>query len=279
MKKIGAIIQARVSSTRFPGKIMKELPYRSGITAIQQVTRRLKRSKKLNDIIIATTNEENDDEIVNLAKKESIKYFRGHKEDVLSRYFRSAKENNIDIIVRITSDCPCIDADIVDFVIEEHIKIKADYSSNCLKRSYPHGLDTELVNFNVLEEAYKNSKDKHEKEHVTPYIYKNPHIFKINRVEAPKELNAPKIRVTLDTEEDYALLCVIFDWLYSKNEYFDAYDLVNLFKGKPWLKLINKKVSQKKKLDTFKEELEEAIKILDLQDLSRVRKLLENYSK
>jgi len=242
MNNIGAIIQARVSSTRYPRKILKELPYGSKITALQQVIRRSKKTKRLSNLIIATTSEENDDEIVNLATKEGVKCFRGRKEDVLSRYYLSAKENKIDVVVRITSDCPCVDADVIDLVIEEHLKIKADYSSNCLSRSYPRGLDIEVINFNILEEAYKNSQDKYEKEHVTPYIYKNPHIFKINQVVAPKELYAPKIRVTLDTEEDYALLCAVFDCLCSKNEYFSAYDLVNLFKEKPWLKLINKKV-------------------------------------
>jgi len=279
MNKIGAIIQARVSSKRLLGKVLKELPYGSGITVLEQVTRRLKRSKKLIDIIIATTIEESDDEIVKLAKKENVKYFRGNKEDVLSRYFISAKENNIDIIVRITSDCPCIDAAIVDLVIEEHIRVKANYSSNCLKRSYPHGLDTEVINFDVLEEVYKNCQDEYEKEHVTPFIHKNPHIYKINKVKAPKELNAPEIRITLDTEEDYVLLCAVFDYLYSKSEYFNAYDIVNLFNEKPWLLSINRKVHQKKKFYKFKDELKEAINILDMQELKRVCKLLETYIK
>jgi len=277
MNEIGAIIQARASSTRLPRKILKKLPYGSQITVLQQVIRRSKKSKKLNNIIVATTTEENDDEIVNLSEKENVKCFRGHKEDVLSRYYLSAKENNIDIIVRITSDCPCIDADIIDLVIEEHIRKRADYSSNCLNKSFPHGFDTEVINFNILEEAYANSKDKYEKEHVTPFIYKNPQNFKINQVVAPKELYAPNIRVTLDAEEDYALLCAVFDCLYSKNEYFSAYDLVNLFKEKPWLKLINKKVYQKKRFNTLKEEFNAAIKILEMQDLKRARDLLKRH--
>ena len=120
--KIGAIIQVRTSSTRLPGKILKELPYNSGITCLEQVIRRLKKSKRLNDIIIATTKEKEDNEIVDIAKKEDVKYFRGSKENVLSRYYFSAKENNIDIIVRITGDYPCIDAGIIDLTIDDHIK-------------------------------------------------------------------------------------------------------------------------------------------------------------
>lgn len=269
--KIGTIIQARTSSTRLPEKVLKELPYASGITCLEQVIRRLKKSKKLNNIIVATTKEKEDNEIINIVKKENVKYFRGSKENVLSRYYFAAKENNIDLVVRITSDCPCIDAEIMDLTIDNHIKRTADYTTNCLVRTYPHGLDVEVFYFNTLEEAYKNATKDYEKEHVTPYIYKNPQIFKINILKAPKELYAPDIRLTLDTEEDYALLCVVYDYLYGKNKYFNAYDIVNLFNEKPWLKLINKKIIQKKIFNTLEEELKEAVKILDLQDLKRAR--------
>ena len=278
--KIGAIIQARTSSTRLPGKVLKALPYNSGITCLEQVIRRLKKSKKLNEIIIATTEETEDNPIVNITKKEKVKYFRGSKENVLSRYYFATKENNIDIIVRITSDCPCIDADITDLTIDEHINKMVDYTTNSLVRTYPHGVDVEVFNFNALEKAHKNATKDYEKEHVTPYINRNPQIFKINIVKAPQELYAPDIRVTLDTEEDYALLCAVFDYLYPKNKYFNAYDIVNLFIQKPWLKLINKKVIQKKIFNTLKEELKEAVKILDLQDLNKARDFLkENLSK
>ena len=274
--KIAAIIQARISSTRLPGKVLKELPFNSGITCLEQVIRRLKKSKKLNDIIIATTEEKEDENIIGIAEKKNVKYFRGSKENVLSRYYLAAKENNIDVIVRITSDCPCIDPDIIDLAIDAHINKMADYTSNTLTRTYPHGLDVEVFNFSALEEAYKKATKDYEKEHVTPYIYRNPQKFKINVVKAPKELYAPDIRITLDTEEDYALLCAVFDFLYPKNEYFNAYDIVNLFnKEKPWLKLINKKVVQKKILNTLEEEIKEAIKILDLQDLKRAKDFLQ----
>jgi len=277
MDKIGAIIQARISSARLPGKILKELPYGSGITVLEQVVNRLKKSKKLNDIIITTTTEKMDDEITTIAKKEKVIFFRGSKENVLSRYYFAAKENNIDLIVRITSDCPCIDADITDLTIDDHINKIADYTSNSLVRTYPHGLDVEVFKFNALEKSYKNATKDYEKEHVTPYINRNPKIFKINEVKAPQELYAPDIRITLDTEEDYALLCAVFDYLYPKNKYFNAYDIVNLFNQKPWLKLINKKIIQKKIFNTLEEELKEAMKILDLQNLNKARNFIKEY--
>ncbi len=273
--KIAVIIQARTSSTRLPDKVLKELPYNSGITCLEQVIRRLKKSKRLNEIIVATTKEKEDNKIINIVKKENVKYFRGSKENVLSRYYFAAKENNIDLIVRITSDCPCIDAAITDLTIDDHINKMADYTTNSLVRTYPHGVDVEVFNFNALEKAHKNATKDYEKEHVTPYISRNPQIFKINIIKAPKELYAPDIRITLDTEEDYALLCAVFDYLYPKNKYFNAYDIVNLFNQKPWLKLVNKKIIQKKIFNTLEEELEEAVKILDLQDLNKARDFLK----
>ncbi len=275
--KIGAIIQARTSSTRLPGKVLKELPYNSGITCLEQVVRRLKKPKKLNDIIIATTKEKEDNEIVDIAKKENVKYFRGSRENVLSRYYFAAKENNIDLIVRITSDCPCIDADITDLTIGDHINKMADYTTNSLIRTYPHGLDVEVFNFDALEKTHRNATKDYEKEHVTPYVNSNPQKFKINIVKAPKELYAPDIRITLDTEEDYALLCAIYDYLFPKNKNFSAYDIVNLFNEKPWLKLINKKIIQKKIFNTLEEELEETVKILNLQDLKKARDFIGEY--
>jgi spore coat polysaccharide biosynthesis protein SpsF len=276
---VGAIIQARMSSTRLPGKVLKKLPWDGKVTVLEQVVRRLKRSKKLNEVIIATTVEREDDEIVKICKKKDIKWFRGSKENVLSRFYFAAHKNKFDIIVRITSDCPCIDPGVVDLIIEKHIKAKADYTSNCLVRSYPHGLDAEVFNFNALEEAYNSAKNNYEKEHVTPYIENNPRKFKHLNVKLPQKLCVPDIRITLDTEEDYALLCAVFDYLYSQNEYFNVYDILNLFKEKPWLKLINKRIVQKKIFYSLKEEVKEAIKVLELQDLKKASHLLKKYLK
>lgn len=245
-KKIGVIVQARVSSTRLPGKILKELPYGKDITVLEQVIRRLKRSKKIDCVIIATTPARGDDKVIDIAKKEKIGWFRGSTEDVLSRYYLAAKKNKLDIIVRITSDCPCIDPKVIDSVIGKHMAKKVDYTSNTLNRTYPRGLDVEVFNFDVLEKTYENAKKHSEREHVTFYIYTKPALFKVVQVKAPAGLYGPDVRITLDTKEDYVLLCAVFDYLYAKNRYFTAYDIVRLFKEKPWLKLINKNVIQKK---------------------------------
>lgn len=243
--KIGAIIQARTSSTRLPGKILKDLPYSSGITVLEQVVRRLKKCKHLNAVIVATTVNANDFKVVRIAKKAGVKCFRGSEKDVLSRYYYAAKTNNLDVVVRITSDCPCIDPKMVDRAVVKHLSGRADYTSNTLSRNYPRGLDVEVFNFDVLEEAHRKAKSDSDREHVTPYIYRNSKIFKCAAIEMPQKISAKDIRITLDYEEDHALLCAIFDYLYRDNKYFGAKEIIDLFRKKPWLRLINKKIIQK----------------------------------
>ena len=276
--RIGAVIQARTSSTRLPEKVLKNLPYGSNITVLEQVIRRLKKSRMLNEIIIATTADEDDKKIIDIAKKENVKGFRGSKDNVLERYYLAAKKNDLNIVVRITSDCPCVDPEIVDLILESHLEENSDYTSNSLVKSFPHGLNVEVINFKALQKANFEAKNNFEKEHVTPFIYKTkPELFKLNLFEAENELKAPDIRITLDTEEDYALLCAVFDYLYSENTFFNSKDIINLFYQKPWLKLINKKIVQKRSFDTLEEEIDEAKKILDLQDLQRAKEILENH--
>lgn len=271
--RTGAVVQARTSSTRLPGKVLKELPMGSGVTVLEQVIRRLKQSK-LDEIVVATTTEDVDNLIVEIAKKEGVKYFRGSLDDVLERYYLAARENHLDVVVRVTSDCPCIDPDIVDLLVENHLETCVDYTSNDLIPTFPRGLDVEVVNFRALETAHKNASEAFEREHVTPYIYKRPESFKISSVEAPDELNAPDIRITLDTEEDYCLLCAVFDYL-EENGSFRTWDLVDLFKSRPWLKIINKKIVQKSFFDDLDHEIRAALELLEMQELDNAKKFLE----
>ncbi len=242
---IGAIIQARMASTRLPGKVLKELPVGSGISVLAQVIRRAKKSKSVQKIIIATTANKIDDKIVAIAKKENVGYFRGSEQNVLSRYYLAAQENKLDQVIRITSDCPCIDYEILDEIVGKHIKSHADYTSNTVLRTFPRGLDAEVMKFSALRQAYLMSRQPHEKEHVTPYIYEHPEIFKIENFPArPAIRKYASVRLTLDTNEDYLLLCEIFDGLYN-NPYFKISDIIRLFRQKPQLLLINKNVVQK----------------------------------
>lgn len=268
--KIGAIIQARMASTRLPGKVMKELPFGSGIRVLEQVIRRLRKTRTIGEIIVATTTNKEDDELVAISEKEGVNFFRGSEHDVLSRYYHAAREHSLDTIVRITSDCPCMDHEIVDHVISSHLNMNNDYTSNTSPRAYPHGMDVEVFNFEPLEKAFQMAEKDFEREHVTPYINRSGK-FRLQSVEAPKELRRPDIRITLDTREDYTLLCAVYDYLYSENHFFGAKDIVNLFKRKPWLSFINENVLQKKVFNNLRDELEEAANVLGLQDLQRAR--------
>jgi len=272
--RIGAIIQARSASTRLPGKVLKYLPFNSEVTVLGQVIRRLKKSNMLDEIIVATSTDIIDECIVDIALGENISIFRGSMINVLERYYQAAEHYNLDIVVRITSDCPCVDPIIVDDLIVKHLESDSDYTSNTLVRTYPVGLDVEVFNFNALDKCMNYAVDDLDKEHVTRFIYNNPDLFKIKNILACEECFNPDIRITLDTWDDYMLLSAVYDYLYEVDNFFSTVDIINLFKGKPWLQLINNKVLSKKVFDNFDDELVEALKYLELQEFNRIKKFL-----
>lgn len=270
--KIGAIIQARTSSTRLPRKVLKPLPFNSNITVLSQVIRRVKQSKLIDEVIVATTPK--DDEIVDVAIAEEVPYYQGSLENVLERYYEAACKNDLDVIVRLTSDNPCVDFKLVDNVIKSHLKLDVDYSSTSLIKSFPIGIGLEVINFDTLKKAYDEATEKFEKEHVTPFIYKShPEEFKINKFKGDNDNS--DIRITLDTPQDYALLCAVYDYLYEENNYFLLEDILELFSKKPWLKDINSEIIQKKVFNNLKEELDEVINLCDRQDLYKAKEFLE----
>ena len=274
--KIGAIIQARTSSSRLPRKVLKPLPFDSDVCVLQQVIRRVSNSKLIDEVIIATSINEEDQEIVDVAKKENKNFYCGSLDNVLERYYNAASQNDLDIVVRITSDCPCIDTNIIDNIIQNHIDLGADYTSNSLKESFPRGIDVEVINFDVLKRTYLEASQTYEKEHVTPFIYKShPDEFNIN-IYVSDEDNSD-IRITLDTPQDYSLLCCVYDNLYEKDNFFTLDDILDLFNKKPWIKSINEDIIQKKVCSTLSEELEEAIHLCDVQDLDKAKEFIENH--
>lgn len=273
--RTGAIIQARLSSTRLPRKVLKKLPYDSDVTAIEQLICRVKDSKFINDIVLATSTQKEDEELIEIAKKNGIKYFRGSIDNVLSRFYQVASKEKFDVVVRLTGDCPCLHPAIIDNALDSHFQHQADFSSTAIERTWPHGLDLGIMNFNVLEEAYENAIHDYEKEHVTTYIYKShPDKFRINIVKAPPPYNRPDIRITLDTIEDYTLLCAVFDYLHRDIGFFTIDDILSLLEDKPWLLNINSGVIQKKVHPDLKSELDELIEYSRHQGLDRVVELL-----
>lgn len=241
--KIVAIIQARMGSTRLPGKVMMKL---CGKTVLEHVITRVKQAKEIDDIIIATTVQEDDNCIVEETRKLGVKFFRGSEEDVLSRYYYAAKENDADVVVRITSDCPLIDPKIVDEIIRFYKKNEYDLVTNAgadlYQRTYPRGLDTEVFSFEKLENAYIEANKAYQREHVTPFIYENSN----NTFYYKNDIDYSKYRWTLDTEEDFELINRIYEELYNGGHDFYFEEILALFKRQVNLFNINKNIEQKK---------------------------------
>lgn len=238
------IIQARMGSTRLPGKVLKKI---CGKTVLEHDIDRLRRITNINRIVIATTILEKDNAVVNEAERLGITYFRGSEEDVLSRYYYTAKENNADAIVRVTSDCPLIDSEISEKIIQFYLNNteKYDYVSNTIDRTYPRGLDTEVFSFKTLEKAFNEAETQRDREHVTPYIWDNPNTFRIYQYK--NEIDYSHLRWTLDTVEDFKLIESIYNYLYTeKGNDFVMEDIVQLLKNYPELEEINKNIQQKK---------------------------------
>jgi len=229
-----AIIQARVGSTRLPNKVLMPLGDK---TVLEHVVNRVHKAGSIKDLIVATTTNKEDIEIVKLCSQIGVKHFCGSEEDVLDRFYQACKKTKPDNIVRITADCPIIDPFVIELVVSEHIKRGVDYTSNTLEATYPDGQDVEVFKFSAMEKAWNNSTLMSEREHVTPYINKNPNLFKLYNVINNENLKDK--RWTLDNKEDYDFLKKIFENLYLKNNFFGMYDVLTLLKQKPEIENIN----------------------------------------
>ena len=239
-KNIHCIIQCRLSSSRLPAKIFLPGPTK---TLIEHLLERLKKSKFLKKIIIATTNNSNDDFTYNFLRNEND-IFRGSEKNVLERYYNCAKKYKSEIIVRITSDCPLMDYRLIDEMIEFFLKKDCDYLSNIHPPSLPDGFDIEIFTFKSLETSYKNAKESFQKEHVTPYIWDQPNKFNISNFSTnlkDKKLYE-KYRLTLDYIEDYLVIFEIYNKLYKKNKFFSYIDIINVIKKNKNLKKNNNKL-------------------------------------
>lgn len=240
--KVVCIVQARMGSSRLPGKVLKRI---SDKTILEHVISRIKQSKLIDDIVIATTIEQMDNVIEELAIEKGIKVFRGSEQDVLSRYYYAARDNNADVVIRVTSDCPLIDCFIIDQLIEKFLSSDYDIVTNATsdedERTYPRGLDAEVFSFDVLEKAFNGSNEDYQREHVTPYIYENSH----KKFICKSKIDYSRYRWTLDTNEDLELISKIYEKLYFNHHDFYLDDIIKLFENYPNLQNINKHVKQK----------------------------------
>jgi len=213
--KIIAITQARTGSTRFPYKIMNKI---ENETLLSIHINRIKKAKKINSIIIATTSKKNDDVIKQQADKLKVNCFRGDEDDVLDRFYQAAKIHNPDYVVRLTSDCPLIDPILIDEIIEAAIIANVDYCSNTLIESYPDGQDIEVFTFSALKKSWKESVLRSEREHVTPFMKKNCKSINIHS----NNMEFNKVRMTVDEPNDLVVINKLVDKL-GLNENWQNY--------------------------------------------------------
>ena len=193
------------------------MKYLEDKTVLEHVVSRVRTSRYIDEVFVATTIDKNNLPLVQLCSSQNIRVFCGSEDDVLDRFYQLAKLIHPDHIVRITSDCPVIDPEIIDLIIENHLRSNSDYTSNTILDSFPDGLDTEIFSFSALEKAWFEAKLSSEREHVTPYIKKHPDLFAIKSIVS--EINYANKRWTLDTDSDFRFLTVLFSNLYNSNPF------------------------------------------------------------
>lgn len=237
-----AIIQARMGSTRLPGKVLKPL---GGRSVLSQVIRRVGACPGLTEVVVATTTHAEDDAIVAESERCGVETFRGDRDDVLSRYYLAAKAHEASLVVRVTSDCPLFDPTLLGAMLAAyHAGEAPDYLSNTLERRYPRGLDAEIFTFAALERAHREATKPYEREHVTPHLYQHPERFSVRQY-APGGEDHSALRWTLDTPEDFTFLSAVYDVLGPDGASFTTQDVLALLAERPELIALNSHVRQK----------------------------------
>ncbi len=236
------IVQARMGSTRLPGKAMLEV---AGETLLGLLLKRLRLVSQADAVVVATTTAGRDLSIVDQVQGLGLPVWRGSEEDVLARYHGAAMAHRADVVVRITADCPLMDPAVVDRVIGAFRQAAGacDYVSNTLDRTYPRGLDCEVFSIAALDEAFHRATDPAEREHVTPYIYRRPVRFRILQVRGDQDLS--RHRWTVDTPEDFELIRRILEELLPAGTDFATGDVLRLLREHPDWEAINSRVEQK----------------------------------
>ena len=232
---ITCIIQARIGSFRLPGKVMQKISENK--TVIDFVVDQLQESKMIEKIIVAIPDQIEDNITHDHLISRNISTYRGSLNNVLDRFYQCANSNSSSIIIRITADCPLIDPDIVDKVIKKFIENKFDYVANTHPRTFPYGTETEVFSFNALKIAWEETDDEFDKEHVTPYFYKNPDKFKIGNFS--QKINQSNYRWTIDYEEDLEFVKKVVHKI-QKNPIL-THHIVDLLEKNPEIVKINKK--------------------------------------
>ena len=237
--KITAIIQARMGSTRLPGKVLMDL---GGETVLCRVVRRLRRASMIQEVAVATTESPRDEPIIEACRQLGVAYFCGPEQDVLDRYFRAVQQFGSDAVVRITSDCPLIDPELVDQVVDSFVAHHADFGCNVLPRKYPRGLDTEVFTAEALRKVWQLSDQPHQREHVTSLFYERPGSFRHATVSGEQDYSC--YRWTLDTPEDLCLIRAIYSHFEHRDD-FAWREVLALMERLPELASLNAHIEQK----------------------------------
>lgn len=228
------ILQTRVSSSRLPGKVLKPI---LGRPMLQLQIERLQAAQGIGRLVVATSNQAEDAPLAALSRHVGIECFRGSLNDVLDRFYQCAAQHRPDIVVRLTGDCPLIDPKVIDVGIEYFRSYDYDYVSNSLTRTYPDGLDVEIFRFTALEQAWREANLPSEREHVTPYIYKNPDKFMVGQFTHATDCSS--FRWTVDEPADFDFVRSVYEALYPKKCLFTMDDILSLLKVHPELARIN----------------------------------------
>ncbi len=244
-----AMVQARVSSSRLPGKVLMPI---LGTPMLLQQIKRLKASQLIDHLVVVTSTDVSDDPLVELMENADIAYFRGSLDNVLDRFYQAALLYRPKHVVRVTGDCPVIDPFIVDDVIGVHLKDGNDYTTNALVPSFPDGLDVEIMTFDALHKAWEKSRLPSEKEHVTYFIQKHPDLFLLKNVVSKKDLSF--LRWTVDEPEDFDLISEFYKELYSAKPDFSMTDILGLLESRPELRFLNTHFERNEGLDKSLQE-------------------------
>lgn len=231
-----ALIQARMGSSRFPGKVLEDV---SGRLMLWRVVSRVHRARKIDEVVVATSNQPGDDPIEQFCCREGIKCFRGSELDVLDRFYQAAKAHSADVVIRTTADCPLIDADVIDKIITRFERGDCDYASNVIRYTYPDGLDTEVFSFEALERAWREASKPSEREHVTPYL-RTSHFRNVN-VESELPITAENFRWTVDYPEDLQFVRKVYD-SFSGRTAFGYEEVLELLKERPDLAILQPQI-------------------------------------
>lgn len=239
-----AIIQARMKSTRLPGKVLLDL---HGETVLERVVSRVQRMRRLDGFVVATSRAAADDRIEELCRRRSWQVFRGEELDVLDRYYQAARVANAQHVVRVTADCPLVSVEETDRLITRHLESGADYSHNITVwgSGMPLGTGSEIFTLDALERSWRDGKAPHHREHVDEYVGDHPELFKVERLLAPQELYWPDLRLTVDEAPDLELMRAIYARLERAGSFINLRDVIQLIRREPDLFHMNQHVRQK----------------------------------